>query len=389
MYRILTLLLAALVLLLLVGTARRHRAERDRRSVAAASAPAATAEPRIAEVPDSVRAAARALLARDAAQTYLDSMLASTDSLVRRWPDRGGRPYRIALLEGGSSDYGVRMADFVREGASQWQAADLGLWFSFTGDTTDADIVFQWRELRERNQGRRDHLRWSNSGRVVRAYVAFATRNAGDSLFTDEALLGAAVHELGHAMGLPHSTDSTDVMYPVTRVTVPSARDRATVRLLYALPPGSLRAAPRIGRRCRTSRSSSTTAAAASAATGLADWRNGTTAAASARCRTRSAAGWRGFPPSATPSSTARCTWCFPTGRWPAARGGDRGAPLAAGWPRTRLAGAASRRGGRGGPGLRRRRAATAPAGAAAGNERCVDARRSRAIACRTGGGSC
>jgi hypothetical protein len=34
------------------------------------------------------------------------------------------------------------------------------------------------------------------------------------------------------------------VMYPVTRVTVPSARDRATVRLLYSLPPGSLRAPP-------------------------------------------------------------------------------------------------------------------------------------------------
>ena len=138
------------------------------------------------------------------------------------------------------------MADFVREGASQWEAADLGLWFSFTGDTTDADIVFQWREsFGNGNQAGVTDLRWSNSGRVVRAYVSLATRNAGDSLFTDDALLGAAVHELGHAMGLPHSTESTDVMFPVTRVTVPSARDRATVRLLYALPPGSLRAPPR------------------------------------------------------------------------------------------------------------------------------------------------
>ena len=74
--------------------------------------------------------------------------------------------------------------------------------------------------------------------------VVLATRNAGDSLFTDEALLGAAVHELGHAVGLPHSPDGADVMYPVTRVTVPSIRDRATVRLLYSLPPGPLRAPP-------------------------------------------------------------------------------------------------------------------------------------------------
>lgn len=240
MQRILTLALVALVLLLFVGTARRYRAGRARQSVVAASVPAAvSATP---AVPDSARIVARALLARDAGQTYLDSMLISTDSLVRRWPDRGGRPYRIALLEGGSPDYGVRMAGFVRDAASRWQAADVGLWFSFTGDSADADIVFRWREsFGNGNQAGVTDLRWSNAGPVVHAYVSLATRNAGDSLFSDEALLGAAVHELGHAIGLPHSADSTDVMHPVTRVTVPSSRDRATARLLYALPPVSLR----------------------------------------------------------------------------------------------------------------------------------------------------
>jgi len=242
MQRLLTFILTALVVLLFVGTARRYQAARAHRTLAAANAPAVDSAPRA--MPDSVRLAARALLARDAGQTYLDSMLESTDSLVRRWPDRAGRPYRVALLEGGSPDYGVRMADFVREATSRWQAADVGLWFAFTGDSADADIVVRWREsFGNGNQAGVTDLRWSNAGPVVRAYVTLATRNAGDSLFTDEALRGAAVHELGHAMGLPHSPDSADVMYPVTRVTVPSPRDQATVRLLYALPPGSLRVA--------------------------------------------------------------------------------------------------------------------------------------------------
>ncbi|MEZ4413372.1 MAG: matrixin family metalloprotease [Gemmatimonadales bacterium] len=243
MQRLLTLMLTAFVILLFVGTARRYRAARAHQSVAAATAPDPDAPPNAAT--DSLRAAARALLARDAGQTYLDSMLVSTDSLVRRWPDRGGRPFRIAILEGGSPDYGVRMADFVREAASRWQAADVGLWFSFTGDSSDADITFQWQEsFALGNKAGETNLQWSNAGPVVRAHVSLATRNAGDSLFTDEALLGAAVHELGHAIGLPHSAESSDVMFPVTRVTVPSARDRATVRLLYSLPPGSLRAPP-------------------------------------------------------------------------------------------------------------------------------------------------
>lgn len=243
MQRFLTLVLVALVLLLLVGTWRRAQAGRAR--PVAAGARAADLDSAASAVPDSARLAAQALLARDAGQTYLDSMLTSTDSLVRRWSDRGGRPYRIAILEGGSPDYGVRMADFVREAASRWQAADIGLWFSFTGDSADADIIVRWRDnFGNGNQAGVTDLRWSNAGPVVHAYVWLATRNAGDSLFTDEALLGAAVHELGHAFGLPHSAEATDVMYPVTRVTVPSARDRATARLLYALPPGSLRAPP-------------------------------------------------------------------------------------------------------------------------------------------------
>lgn len=241
MQRILVLILLALVGLLFVGTIRQYQAGRARQSIDATTAPETEVRP--ATMPDSLRRAARALLARDAGQTYLDSLLVSTDSLVRRWPDRGGRPYRIAILEGGSPDYGVRMAGFVREAASRWETAGLGLRFAFTGDSADADIIVQWREsFGIGNQAGLTDLRWSNAGPVVRAYVSLATRNAGDSLFSDNALLGSAVHELGHAMGMPHSGDSNDVMFPVTRVTILSDRDRATAHLLYALPPGPLRA---------------------------------------------------------------------------------------------------------------------------------------------------
>lgn len=244
MQRTLVLALVALVVLLLAGTARRYRVLRGERSLAAASV--AIPDSAVPPLPDSARAAARALLAREVGQTYLDSLVLSTDSLVRRWPDRGGNPWRIAILEGGSPDYGVRMAGFVREAASRWEGAGIGFWFAFTGDSADADIVVRWREnFGNGNQAGVTDLRWSNAGPVVHAYVSLATRNAGDSLFTDEAMLGAAVHELGHAMGLPHSADAADVMFPVTRVNGVSPRDRATARLLYALPPGSLRAPPR------------------------------------------------------------------------------------------------------------------------------------------------
>ena len=241
MRRLLSLLIAVLVVLLAAGTVRRPRAVGTSRALGTAHATiSSSAAP---AVRDSAARAALVLLARNSGQTYLDSLLLSTDSLVRRWPDRGGAPFRIALLEGDSPDYGARMAGFVREAAGQWEAAGTGWRFAFSGDSASADIVVRWRaSFGNGNQAGVTDLRWTNAGPVRHAYVSLATRNEGDSIFPDPVLLGAAIHELGHAMGLPHSADSMDVMFPVTRVITVSDRDRATARLLYALPPGSLRA---------------------------------------------------------------------------------------------------------------------------------------------------
>jgi predicted Zn-dependent protease len=50
-----------------------------------------------------------------------------------------------------------------------------------------------------------------------------------------------ALHEAGHLLGLDHSPDSTDMMFPTARVKELSDRDVRTVLLLYQLTPGSLR----------------------------------------------------------------------------------------------------------------------------------------------------
>jgi hypothetical protein len=187
------------------------------------------------------RLATRQQLTREAATTYLDSLMLSTDSVVRRWPDRYGSPLKVALVEGGVSGYAPRMAGFMRDALDRWENTAIGLRFETVPDTIGADVVVRWIDHFDIDRAGQTDLTWDQAGRVRRATISLALRtNTGASL-GDTALLAVAVHEVGHALGLPHSGDTADVMFPATRTGTLSDRDRRTVGVLYRLPPGPVR----------------------------------------------------------------------------------------------------------------------------------------------------
>jgi predicted Zn-dependent protease len=188
-----------------------------------------------------LRLAAREQRTREVGGTYLDSLILSTDSVVRRWPDRWGTPLRVHIVEGGAPGYSPQMGDYVREAFDRWEQTGVGIRFLMVRDSAGADVVVRWIDHFDFDRAGQTDLTWDQLGRVRRATISLALRSHSGAPLPEGALFAVAVHEAGHAIGLPHSADSSDVMFPATRTGTLTDRDRRTVKVLYRLPPGPVR----------------------------------------------------------------------------------------------------------------------------------------------------
>lgn len=185
------------------------------------------------------RRALRSAVAAVGSSGYLDSVF-SRDSLLRRWVGRDRDPVRVAIIPGPQG--GPAQIGFLRDALAIWESIGLGLRFREVapGDTT-AEIRVEWVTSLSGPEAGVTHVRSTSQGWILGAMVTLAVELPSGEQLPPEGQRAVAVHEVGHAIGLPHSGDPDDVMFPVTRSSSLTARDRNTATLLYRIPPGPLR----------------------------------------------------------------------------------------------------------------------------------------------------
>lgn len=176
---------------------------------------------------------------------YLCAILQEEDSFrILRWPD-GVTVLRIDIAAPPVPDPGQArdLQQAAIRGILAWQDTPLRLvvnerrgeapdiqvtWTDSVGGTRLGETRVEWQEV----QG-------VVTFRVPRFILGTLSASTGGALSPQDVEL-IALHEMGHALGLPHSDSPSDVMFPEKTARFLTARDHRTAEALYRLPTGAL-----------------------------------------------------------------------------------------------------------------------------------------------------
>lgn len=191
--------------------------------------------------PEDERVIARHRIQENEASTYIGEILAERDSSLARWPERRAEPLTVWIQPYADVDgFNKIYVEQVREAFEEWDRLQLPVHFAFVNDSAAAEVHVGWVDrFSEPISGR---TRWTRDDdwMITDANILLALHhNRGERLDYD-AMYAMALHEIGHLLGLDHTTDSLSIMAPRVRVRELSDADVATVRLIYSLPAGPL-----------------------------------------------------------------------------------------------------------------------------------------------------
>jgi hypothetical protein len=191
---------------------------------------------------DDEKEKARAKVREQEAGTYIPEILLARDSSLARWKPRPTRPITVWVQSRPDlEDWHEEYLESVSDAFMAWDAVRLPIRFRMVHDSLEAEIHVTWiPKFNEQISGR---TRWSRDDNwwIVNASIMLAIHHQQGDRLDKSAMKAMALHEVGHLLGLDHTTNTGSIMAPRVRIRELAAVDIATVKVLYTVPAGSLR----------------------------------------------------------------------------------------------------------------------------------------------------
>lgn len=180
--------------------------------------------------------------------TYIGDILAARDSNIARWPERRTKPVTVWIDDRSPlAGPDQALAFQVRRAFDDWGVAGVPMVFNFVNDSAGADVKVTFIDHFERAMSGRTLWTRDPNWWIIAGDIQLSLRSGSGQLLTPEQVYSIALHEIGHLLGLDHTADTTAIMAPRVRVRTLAPADVATMKLIYGLPPGTVKA-PRGGR---------------------------------------------------------------------------------------------------------------------------------------------